>query len=67
MQKETGNTGSMGTLAVAKALHPEEVGQEVWGAWEAHLEVLQYEEKVVWRDAVGVQAHQVMQESVWVY
>ena len=55
----------MGTLAVAKALHPEEeVVQEVWGAREAHLEVLQHEEKVVQRDTVGVQAHQVMQESV---
>ena len=52
----------MGTLAVAKALHPEVVvGQEVQGAWEvqeAHSKVLQCEEKVVQReDMVEVQAH----------
>ena len=51
----------MGTLVVAKALHLEEVGQEVWGvqvAWVAHSEVLQCGEKVVQGDnAIGVQAH----------
>ena len=51
----------MGTLVVAKALHLEGVGPEVWGVWEAqvaHLEVLQCGEKVVQgEDAIGVQAH----------